>query len=184
MNLRVDARHLLARLAELKKQAEPKAWLAAIGNRLIKWVNDNFKAQGTEGRWKSLSPNTIASRRQGGGAGGPQALMDTGRLRMSFGPAAGNPHIQGIDTVAVTSNVKYAPYHEFGTGPFEIHARPGKVLAFKTAGGMAFAKVVHHPGIPRRPMLPSEPTARNVVIETLNAIIQKALASAQRAAGA
>lgn len=183
MNLAVDARQLLAKLGELKRQAEPKAWLTAIGNRLIKWVNDNFKDQGTEEKWKPLSPNTIANRR--GGGGGAQALMDTGRLRMSFGPAAGNPHLTGVDTVAVTSNVQYAPYHEFGTAPFTVTARPGHMLAFKVAGGgMAFAKEVHNPGIPKRPMLPSEPVARRVVLDTLNAILQKALAMAQRAAEA
>lgn len=181
MNLQVKIQPLLDKLAAIKAQSDPKQWLAAVGNALIRWVNDNFKNQGTEEKWKPLSPNTMANRR--GGGAGAQALMDTGRLRMSFTQASGNPRIIG-DTVSVTSNMEYAPYHEFGTGPFTIRKNGPGVLAFKTAGGMVFAKEVHHPGIPRRPMLPSEGVARSLTIETLTNVLKKALATAQRAAGA
>lgn len=54
-------------------------------------------------------------------------------------------------------------YHDNGTAPYTIHAKPGGVLAFDTGrqnvtkgyvsqrvrggGGLAFAKSVHHPGL-------------------------------------
>ena len=47
-------------------------------------------------------------------------------------------------------------FHQTGTGPFTIRPKNKKMLAFQTVKGPVFARVVKHPGIPKRSFLPSE----------------------------
>lgn len=170
--VKIDETKLFEKLAILLKDTAPEPYLRAIGLRLVGWVDKNFKAQGIETKWKPLSPSTIMNRRKGGG--GAQALMDTGRLRMSF-VSGENPQINDM-TVSVTSNVQYAPYHQFGTRPYVIRPRrAGGRLVFNGPNGKVFAAEVHHPGLPARPMLPSPGLARTLAIETLNAAVQKTI---------
>jgi HK97 gp10 family phage protein len=56
-------------------------------------------------------------------------------LRIEAGP---------VTTYSIGSDLHYARYQEFGTGP--INARPGGVLAWPSAGGMVFAR--HTRGVP------------------------------------
>jgi phage gpG-like protein len=171
----IDASQLFAKIAAIQRGARPEAFLLAIGLRLMAWVDQNFRAEGLEQRWRPLSPNTVAQRRRGSS----KTLQDTGRLRMSFTRAAGNPKILG-DTVRVTSNVAYAPFHEFGTGPYTIRPKkPGGRLAFRTASGMVFAKQVNHPGVPKRQMTPTPDTARKLAVDTMQAALSKALRAAR-----
>jgi phage gpG-like protein len=172
--IEIDTRGIFAKLATLRSGMQPEPFLRAIGLRLMGWVDKNFKAQGLETKWPRLSPSTIMNRR--GGGAGAQALMNTGRLRMSFvGGATGNPKIVG-KSVSVTSNVSYAPYHEFGTRPYTIKPRrSGGVLVFNTPRGTVFAREVHHPGIPKRRMTPSPGLARELALETMNAAVRKML---------
>lgn len=167
----IDARMAFAKLRVLNAGLKQDVLLKAIGMRLVGWTMQNFKAEGIEKKWKPLSPNTIAQRRKGSA----RPLQDTGRLRASWTTAAGNPKVLG-DTVFVTSNVTYAKYHEFGTGPYTIKPKKGKRLAFMTAGGMRFPKEVNHPGIPQRKMAPSEAMARKLAIQTINAAVNKVTA--------
>lgn len=174
----IDASALFAKIAKLQRGAQPAPYLRAIGLRLMGWVDQQFRtdgnAPGSRTPWKPLSPNTVAARRKGSS----RPLQDTGRLKQSWGPAAGNPHVIGDHTVQVSSNMRYAPFHEFGTGPYVIRPRkPGGVLAFMTAGGMRFSRFVNHPGLPARPMSPPVPVARELALSTLNAAIQKMLAA-------
>lgn len=171
----IDASALFAKIRAIQRDARPEPYMRAIGLRLMGWVDANFKAEGIEVKWPKLSPNTIAGRRKASAA----VLQDTGRLRMSWTRAAGNPHIIG-DLVRITSNVRYAEYHEFGTGPYVIKPKkPGGRLAFKAVGGMRFATKVNHPGLPKRQMTPSEQTARRLATQTLNAAIERMLAKAR-----
>lgn len=175
----IDASGLFAKIQALQKGAQAAPYLRAIGFRLMGWVDQQFRtdgnAPGSRTPWKPLSPNTVAGRRRGSN----RPLQDTGRLKQSWGPAAGNPHVIGDHTVQVSSNLKYTPYHEFGTGPYVIRPRrPGGVLAFMTAGGKRFARFVNHPGLPARPMSPPVDVAKKLAIDTLNAAIQKMLRQA------
>lgn len=121
--------------------ADRRSVLNAIGDRLLKEINDTFKAQGKRQTppWPALSPVTISRRRKGGA--GAKALQDTGRLRASF--------VKRIRTkfVFVGSGVKYAPYHEFGTDDRRIPQRRmtptqqrAQALA-KTLAQLAMAKL-------------------------------------------
>lgn len=174
----IDARNLFTKIRHLQQGARPEPYLRAIGLRIMGWVDQNFRAQGLEQPWPPLSPNTIVNRRKGGA--GARTLQDTGRLKMSWTRAGGNPRILGGHTVQVASNIKYAKWHEFGTGPYVIRPKkPGGRLVFRTAGGMVFAREVNHPGLPKRQMAPSERTARRLARETLQAAIDKMVAAAR-----
>lgn len=48
----------------------------------------------------------------------------------------------------VASDVEYAVYVEFGTGPHIIRPKEGGTLAFEVGGETVFAKEVKHPGTP------------------------------------
>jgi phage gpG-like protein len=171
----VDARVLFQRLRAIRGGLAQAPIMHAIGLRLIGWVAKNFEAEGLETKWRPLSPNTIAGRRKASS----KPLQDKGLLRASWTTARGNPKVVG-DTVSVTSNVKYAPYHEFGSGPFTIRPKTAKRLAFMTAGGMRFAKEIHHPGIPKRQMTPSKPLAHELAVSTLTAAVNKATQAARK----
>lgn len=170
----VDARMLFQKTRAINAGLSQGKILRAVGLRLMGWVARNFEDDGTEQKWKPLSPNTVAQRRKGSN----RPLQDTGRLKQSWTKSTGNPHIIG-DTVSVTSNMKYAPYHEFGTGPYTIKPKKGKRLAFMTAGGMRFPKEVHHPGVPKRRMTPTDALAKELALSTINAYIDKAVKTAK-----
>ena len=163
----VDARKLFATLQQLQRGLDQHAILFAIGLRIMGWIDANFRNP-IEHHWPPLSKNTVAGRRKGSSA----PLQDTGRLKMSWTRAGGNPHVMP-GRVEVTSNVRYAKWHERGTGPYVITARPGGRLRFMTASGVRFATKVNHPGIPQRQMTPSVGTTERLARETTQAIFDK-----------
>lgn len=171
----IDASGLFAKIAAIQKGTRPEPYLRAIGLRIMGWIDQNFKMP-MEHSWPPLSPNTLAQRRKGSS----NPLQDTGRLRMSWTRAGGNPRVLGDHTVQVTSNIKYAEYHQFGTGPYVIRPKqPGGRLKFGTAAGTVYAREVHHPGIPKRQMTPGVETTRRLAVSTLQGAIDKMLANAR-----
>ncbi len=69
----------------------------------------------------------------------------TNRLRSSVRPAVAR--IRGSKVLsAIGSNVKYMGAHEYGTDPYDIHARRGSSLRFAIGGRELFRKRVRHPG--------------------------------------
>lgn len=177
-------------MASLSKRFDGKTVLQLVGQRLLRWVHLNFKEGGAEEKWPALSPNTIASRRAGRitkaqgatkyrgrtvvgsaiGLSGAQPLRDTGRLEQSF-----TSKVMSETTVEVGTQSQIAEYHQNGVGPFVITPRRAKLLFFMTAGGPAFAKRVNHPGIPKRPMLPSDNLTMRLGTEILQALADKAV---------
>jgi len=55
-----------------------------------------------------------------------------------------------------------APFHHFGTRPYEIRARTKKVMVFQTPEGPVFRRKVQHPGITARPLLPTKALAEQL----------------------
>lgn len=49
------------------------------------------------------------------------------------------------------TDVNYARMVSEGTRPHDIRPKSARALAFRTSGGMVFAKVVHHPGTRANP---------------------------------
>lgn len=165
----IDVSRAQARLAKLGRGLDTHTMLTAIGFRLLKWVDDNFKAGGIEHKWAPLRPNTVAARRKGSSA----ILQDTGRLKQSF--------VQKVDRESVTvgSSLLLAEWHHYGTRPYEIRPKRAKALRFVTAGGVVFSQVVHHPGLPARPLVPSEHAAGEVSRGVVEALVNRAVAEAK-----
>lgn len=120
VEVQVDTRQVAALVQRFGKDAAIPGILDAIGLRILNFIDENFRAGGAENPWKALSPNTIASRRKGKGAGSAQPLRDTGRLAQSF--VARNDI--GAASVWVGTETEYAEYHHFGTGPYKITTNP------------------------------------------------------------
>lgn len=162
--IKIDISKAVAKLNKAGISLDPKRLLGLVGQRQLKWVNDNFKAEGLEIKWKPLSPNTVAGRRKGSSA----VLQDTGRLRQSF---VAKP--TGTDRIVVGSSLALANIHHRGSKPYTIRPVSKKALMFMTPSGPAFAQVVRHPGIPRRPLIPSVALIRKLAVQTLDGVIKK-----------
>lgn len=161
----VDTVKAEALLSKIGLEFRRETYLKLVGMRGLNWVNENFRRGGTEHAWAPLSPNTIASRR-GGGRGGVQILRDTGRMAQSFVVSQGSE-----PSVAVGTEDKKAKWHHEGTRPYKIVAGD-KPLSFMTVGGRRFAMSVDHPGLPRRPLVPSERLAEKIAVDVLEAFVR------------
>jgi hypothetical protein len=73
--------------------------------------------------------------------------VDTGTLRASL--------YLSMETLGfkVGSTLPYAVFVHEGTRPHTIRPNAAKVLRFKGAGGIVFAREVHHPGYKGNPFL-------------------------------
>src|SRR5437867_6431093 len=146
---------------------QQQPYLALVGQRLLAWVSENFVQHGAEIPWAPLSPNTIASRR--GGGVGAQPLRDTGLMAQSADYEVG----QGSVTMFYAS--EKAKWHHFGTRPYTIRPKHRKgFLRFTVAGkGIVYSRVVHHPGLPARPLLPSQILAERLATNVLTAYLEE-----------
>jgi phage gpG-like protein len=66
--------------SSLIKFSDSKRMHARIGINFLKWIDKNFREEGTERKWPPLSPTTIKLRRKGSS----KPLQDKGLLRRSF----------------------------------------------------------------------------------------------------
>ena len=109
--LRINVAPLVRRLNGMQKGLVSKHLLEALGNAQLRWVDQNFKAEGFEKKWKALSPITIARRTNKSST----ILQDRGNLKNSFnkgGPL--NKFNLTKATVTIGSQVQYASAHELG----------------------------------------------------------------------
>lgn len=115
-----DATAVLRRV-EAEVLSNPRPVLKAIGVRLLREVDDIFRAQGRPA-WAPMKPSTVAGKRQGRGSGSPRLLAG---LRNTFDMA-----LTGAREVTVFTRDPRAMFHEFGTkGPYEIRPKTAKALA-------------------------------------------------------
>lgn len=145
-----------------------------MGERLAAWIVKNFEDEGTEQKWKALAPSTLAFRKHGGS----KPLQDTGAMKRYVAEPTGRWLQGNVLNVGWRGEIaKIAGYHHYGSGPFEIRAVKAGVLAAQRRGGawVVFGKVVHHPGIVRRPLLPTATTAESMMVNFMNAAIERAL---------
>lgn len=169
--IEIDFKGLSQKIELLKGSLNPKQFTRAIGLAFVRWVDQNFKKQGTERPWASLKPNTIAGRRKGRGSGSAQILQDTGRLKQSFAVLKDDG-----SSVTVGTNLLYAKFHHYGTQPYVIEPKAKRVLRFMTPNGFKFSRKVNHPGLPSRPLIPSDALARTIAVTRINALIDEKLA--------
>jgi phage virion morphogenesis protein len=104
--------HALAELARRTAHLQPAFddIGEAIKNNVLFGFRDEKSPDGI--KWKALSPQTIARRRNNSS----KILNDTGRLKGSFTHVATNSHVE------ITTDAEYAPFHQFGTS--KMVARP------------------------------------------------------------
>lgn len=159
-----DARRFLNRV---RRAADPRVLLRLIGLRQLRFVDENFRAQGLERKWPPLSPNTLAKPGRGSGA---RILRDKSKLSQSF-----TTDQVGANAVRIGTNVEYADHHEFGARPYTIVPTRRQALRFHTVQGVRFSKRVRHPGLPVRKMLPSQAMAERLAVEVIEATVNRAL---------
>ncbi len=159
----VNAREVDAVIRRAKRYLNPGDLLKAIGLRHLRWINDNFRAGGLDPKWKPLSPNTVATRR----GSGAQPLRDTGRLAQSF-----TESVQG-DTVSIGTQMRIAEFHHEGTKPYQIRPNSRRVLRFRTAAGLRYARKVNHPGLPARRLLPKKEASEKMATDIVLAAVEK-----------
>jgi phage gpG-like protein len=156
-------------------------------------------AQGGDPSWKELAPSTILAKtaqglpaktakgniqrrlKQNGAVGPAGKLIASGALRDSYRQLGARGHVEKIDasagTVEVGSQLKtesganLAAIHQYGTGPYTIRARVAKSLAFTGRDGViVFRGVVHHPGLPARPLRVTEAMNAKIAEATMEYI--------------
>lgn len=160
-----------AKIERLLKAVQPGTILNVIGARLTSYVDESFRTRG-RGQWQPLSPLTLELRKHGGDV----PLQDTGRYKGSYVTETDNQTFVEVGTNLKTeSGLSLGRIHEFGTGPFTIRVKRAKVLAAQTRSGnwIIFGKQVNHPGIPARPVLPSQVVAEKLIQETIDGMLSR-----------
>lgn len=168
---------------ELLEHVHPRVILNVIGDAMLEWVDDNFKKEGAEERWPPLSLNTIVGRRRNSS----KPLQDTGNLKRSFKKEV---YSRSVD---VGTRNKLAEWHHEGVPASKFAGKlvpkSKKALAFNvfspfgipqagTIGGnpkVIVAAVNNHPGIPRRPLLPSQKLAETIASRTARAMLDRVI---------
>ena len=170
-----ESRKARRKLKRLRRLINVHELLQAIGNRHVKWMDENLKRAGLEFRHKAMAKSTIAVRPI---RSSPHHFSSRFRSRLSQSMAV---RVLGKRAVVASINDEFAEIHNKGTGPYTIRPRSGGgVLRFRSAQGIVFAKKVQHPGIPKRLLLPTKRTAERlaqaVVEASLKAAVRKARA--------
>lgn len=155
----------------------PSTLLRVVSQQQLTWIDQNFRRQGIEKRWKRLAPGTVEARRRGSS----RILQDTGKLKQSFSTAVGG------STAKVGTLINYAEFHDQGTRPYQIFPVNRKFLTIPDPSGPVvfsqgrlagkrgfFSKGVNHPGLPQRQLLPSKALAERLAERTIVAVIKKA----------
>lgn len=144
-----NAEKMLAGVGQKLKQRE---YLTLVGQALLQWVGRNFEDEGTEKRWKPLSPRTIAGRRKRGS--GARILRDTGRMAMSF-----------VSTVSRTGQ-----WVSVGAAGSKTHGDLARWHHFGTRR------------VPVRPLLPSKNAGRKIAMDEMTNYVNVVVVEANRGA--
>lgn len=166
VRINADVRDAVARLNRFVRDIEPRKMLRLVGLRKLKWIADNFRAEGLERKWKPLTASTVAARRKNSS----KILQDTGRLRQSF-------EILRVTSrqVQIGSRDPRAVWHHEGTKPYVITPKRARLLSFTGPdGNRVFARRVNHPGLPARPLIASQATTTRIAVEVIDSVTNKA----------
>lgn len=142
-------------------RAQADAWFGELLRRgqdlggLMKDIGETL-TESTQKRFdQGVSPDGVAWAALADGSG-RAPLLDSRRMRDGIRPNSGD------NWVEISSDAKQARWHQEGTDPYVILAKPGKALAWpgmRTRTNKAGAEVpgyvtkVNHPGLPARPFI-------------------------------
>ena len=167
ISIRVDTKESQRKLRRLINLIDVRQLLQAIGNRHVKWMDDNLKRAGIETPHKEMAESTLAA---GKVRSSPRHFSSRWRSRLSQSMVV---KLIGTQAVVAGTEDEFAGIHQEGTKPYTIRPVKGRVLRFQTAQGFVFAREVRHPGIPSRAILPTKQTAERLAQGILDAIIKK-----------
>lgn len=131
----------------LRRGADLGGLMADIGETLTESTQKRFAA--------GVAPDGTAWLPLADGSG-RTPLVDSGAMRDGIFPSSGDTWVE------ISSGAKQARWHQEGTDPYVILAKPGKALAWpgmRTRTSKAGKEVpgyvtkVNHPGLPARPFM-------------------------------
>ena len=123
--IKIDNTVLRRNMERLAKRASPATLLRLVATRQLAWINQNFRDQGSERKWKPLSRRTLYTRRKGSS----RILEDIGRLKKSFSMKVGTRR-----SIVGTVDQR-AKFHDEGTGPYKIKPRSKSLLTIPDPAG-------------------------------------------------
>jgi len=145
----------------LKRGSDLQPLMRDIGEILTKSTQQRFR--------DGVGPDGVAWAPLADGSG-RTPLLDTGRMRDEIFPTSGE------DWVDISATAKQAKWHQEGTDPYEILAKPGKSLRWpgmktrtsKKTGKEAplWVEKVNHPGLPARPFIGLSDDDREQIAKT------------------
>ena len=129
-----------------QKLSDMTPLMRQLAGDLDYFVQENF-AQGGRPKWAGV--------KRGG-----TPLVQTGRLKNSITTRHTN------NEAIASTNLAYAPYHQFGTAPHVIRAKNKKALSWP--GAKHPVKQVNHPGIKARPFMVMASGDEHDLVDTVN----------------
>lgn len=191
LEVEIDAEKALRQIEQREQRvASPRPLLERMAQVMREALGRRF-TEGGRPPWQPLAPSTVAAKSlaglppvgrngkvlprlvqngmTGAAAAATAILIRTGALRDSWRRKGAKGHSEVYNespeeaSVAVGSTLPIARIHQEGTGPYMILPKNGKALRFIGAsGGPVVRRVVHHPGLPARPVLLTEADQRQI----------------------
>lgn len=160
------------KLEQLRRIIRAKPVTDVMERAIIDWMRRNFIAEGLDKKWKPLAESTraVTGRRKAFRGGKMAQAFRRGRLRNFV-----DLRRKGYQIRAGLTN-KIAIWHHSGTRPYRIPKSGTANLRFRVArgpGGVRFAKVIQHPGLPSRRLLPTSRSAKREIAAAVNDMLVK-----------
>lgn len=151
-------------LAQQQRSGYPQA-AKAVGEYFVSRVIERLHTQ------KLVDGSSMAQSKAARARGG-KTLIDRGHLRDSYAYKAAGGVVQVYGGAGAAG--AYAAAHHFGAKARTIKAK-GKALRFFAGGALRFAKQVHLPALPARPVLGANAEDIQIVGDLILANIQRAM---------
>lgn len=174
IDIHVETDEARKKIQRLRNMLDVRELLQAIGNRHTKWMNDNLRAAGLEGRHKTMAASTLKVRPRRTSSNHFSSHFRSVLSQAFVVRTIGNTKVvAGIQGEGSNTIGRQAEWQHEGTGPFTIRPLKSGVLRFQGADGVVFTKRVNHPGIPARPLLPLQKTAEKLAHDVLDATLRQ-----------
>lgn len=168
IKIELNSKEAQRKIRRLINLIDARELLQAIGNRHIRWMDENLKKAGLEKKHQQMADSTIAARPKRS-----STFHFSSRYRSRLSQSLVVTLI-GTRAVSAGTEDEFAPIHHEGAGPYTIRPVRKKVLKFiGSSGEEIFAKMVSHPGIPARALIPTKQTAERLAIGILDAMLLK-----------
>lgn len=154
--IKVDDRKVIGALNRLERLGgNLRGVMGEIASEMLRSTQARFES--------GIAPNGAAWKptKRGG-----RILWQTGRLMRSI-----YADVDERAAIIGTGDVR-APWHQFGTKPYTIRAKPGRALFWR--GAPHPVGRVNHPGLPARPFLGISAQDKQMILEVAADAIERA----------